>query len=166
MNAHEIPWYRQPMVWLVIAIPAATVPAGLATVAIAMRGADPVVADDYRVEALGVTRDAARDVAAANEDVHASMVASGNGTMTLELRVAGGRLPQELVLRLSHATLASADRNIRLAWSGGRSYRADISPLAPGRWRAELEPGSRKWRLVGEFQAPLQRLTLAPRAGP
>lgn len=37
------PWWREPMVWLVLAGPAAVVVAGIATAVIAARGADPVL---------------------------------------------------------------------------------------------------------------------------
>lgn len=37
------PWWREPMVWLVIAGPVAVVVAGVITAAIAVRGADPVL---------------------------------------------------------------------------------------------------------------------------
>ena len=165
MNTDELPWYRQPMVWLVIAIPAATVPAGLATVAIAMHGADPVVADDYRADALGVNRDSARDLAATTGDVHATLIAA-DGTVTVTLRAASERAPQELMLHLSHATLASADRVVHIPRAGAESYRVAIAALPPGHWRAELAPDSGTWRLRGEFQAPLQELALDPRPGP
>lgn len=36
------PWYREPMVWLVIALPASAVVAGLVTLWIAAKGADSV----------------------------------------------------------------------------------------------------------------------------
>ena len=41
------PWWKFGLVWLVIAGPAAVVIAGIATVWIAMRTPDPVVAEDY-----------------------------------------------------------------------------------------------------------------------
>jgi uncharacterized protein len=41
------PWWRFPLVWMVIAGPAAVVVAGIATVWIAVRTPDPVVAEDY-----------------------------------------------------------------------------------------------------------------------
>ncbi len=37
------PWYRQPMMWLVVGGPAAVVVAGIVTAVIAVRGADPVL---------------------------------------------------------------------------------------------------------------------------
>lgn len=41
------PWWRFPLVWMVIAGPAAVVVAGIATVWIAVLTPDPVVAEDY-----------------------------------------------------------------------------------------------------------------------
>lgn len=43
----SLPWWRYPLVWLVIAGPATVVVAGLVTAFIAFRSADPVVATDY-----------------------------------------------------------------------------------------------------------------------
>ena len=37
------PWWREPMVWLVIGGPAVVVVAGITTAVIAIRGADPVL---------------------------------------------------------------------------------------------------------------------------
>jgi hypothetical protein len=41
------PWWKFPLVWMVIAGPAVVVVAGIATVVIAVRTPDPVVAEDY-----------------------------------------------------------------------------------------------------------------------
>jgi len=41
----EPPWWRHPMVWLVISGPAVVVVAAIATAVIAVRGADPVVTE-------------------------------------------------------------------------------------------------------------------------
>ena len=41
------PWWRHGHVWLVISGPAIVVVAGIATLVIAARGADPLVAKDY-----------------------------------------------------------------------------------------------------------------------
>lgn len=42
------PWWRHPMMWLVVGGPAAVVVAGIVTAVIAVRGADPVL--DTRAE--------------------------------------------------------------------------------------------------------------------
>ena len=165
MHTHELPWYRHPMVWLVIAIPALTVPAGLVTVALAVRGADEVVTDDYRVAPFGVERNSARDSAARAGDVHATLVAAG-GAITATLRAGPASLPAQLVLRISHPTRAGEDRELRLAPVGARSFRAALPMLPAGHWYVELSPPDGAWRLTGEFRAPLQQLSLEPHPGP
>lgn len=42
----SIPWWRVPMVWLVIGGPATVVVAGIVTAVIAIRGADPVIGSE------------------------------------------------------------------------------------------------------------------------
>jgi hypothetical protein len=166
MDTEELPWYRHWMLWLVIAIPALTVPAGLVTLAVALRGADEVVTDDYRVEPLGVKPDSARDAAARVGDVHATLVVASDGSVTATLRQGSASPPAQLVLRLSHATRSSEDRTVRLAPSGTRSFRGELPPLAAGHWYVELAPPDGAWRLTSEFRAPLQQLSLEPRPGP
>jgi len=39
----QLPWWREPMVWLVIGGPAVVVVAGIVTAVIAVRGADVVI---------------------------------------------------------------------------------------------------------------------------
>jgi hypothetical protein len=41
------PWWRHGLVWMVIAGPAIVIVAGIATVVIAVRQPDPLVAEDY-----------------------------------------------------------------------------------------------------------------------
>jgi hypothetical protein len=79
------PWYREPLVWLVAAIPALTVVAGLSTVVIAARSADDVVRDDFRKEGIAINRDPARDDAAAKLGVTAR-VSDADGALTCAWR--------------------------------------------------------------------------------
>jgi uncharacterized protein len=51
-----LPWWRFPLVWMVIAGPAAVVVAGLGTVWLAVRTPDPVVADDYYRRGMQINR--------------------------------------------------------------------------------------------------------------
>lgn len=42
-NLPRVPWWRVPVMWLVVGGPLAVVVAGIVTAVIAVRGADPVV---------------------------------------------------------------------------------------------------------------------------
>jgi uncharacterized protein len=59
-NARAIPdnapWWRYPLVWMVIAGPAVVIVAGIATVWIALRTPDPVVAEDYYRRGMQINR--------------------------------------------------------------------------------------------------------------
>ncbi|MFI5446882.1 FixH family protein [Polaromonas sp. UC242_47] len=58
----EAPWWKFPLVWMVIAGPAAVVIAGFVTLWLAIRTPDPVVADDYYRQGININQAlAARD---------------------------------------------------------------------------------------------------------
>jgi hypothetical protein len=50
-----VPWWREPMLWLVVGGPAVVVVAAITTGVIAWRGADPVVSDPVAVKAQGAS---------------------------------------------------------------------------------------------------------------
>ena len=58
------PWWRFPMVWLVMAGPAAVVVAGLATYWIAARDADPIITESRTATASSLPAQQARNHAA------------------------------------------------------------------------------------------------------
>lgn len=53
VTREPVPWWRWPMVWLVVGGPATVVVAALATAVIAFRGADPVVLERPAAQAAG-----------------------------------------------------------------------------------------------------------------
>ena len=165
MHAESIPWYRIPMVWLVFGLPAAVIPAGLVSLVLAVHGSDPVVRDDFRVDGLAINHDPVRDAAARTLDVHASLLFAPH-EVTVVLREGRAQEPGKLVLLLSHATLATEDRELRLAQSGPHRYSADLGPLPTGHWYIELAPPDRAWRLTGELAGAQNRLELEPRTAP
>jgi uncharacterized protein len=62
---NDKPWWKFGHVWLLIAGPAAVVVAGAATIVIAVRSPDPVVAEDYYRRGIEINKTlAARDKSA------------------------------------------------------------------------------------------------------
>jgi hypothetical protein len=165
--AESRPWYREPLVWLVAAIPAITVFAGLTTVVIAGYGADPVVRDDFRKEGIAINRDPGRDHAAARLGVTAR-VSDADGTLRVQLVLPETEAPRALVAILSHATRAEYDRMLTLSRGADGAYSARLPTLDRGHWYLELSPPNRDWRLTGEFvdRAPALDLRPAGSAGP
>jgi hypothetical protein len=157
------PWYREPMLALVIGLPAAAVVAGIATLVLAAGGD----AGDARVRRVAQTQtaDLAPDHAAARLALNAEVVLDGNSAVTLRF---GPSAPEETVLRLElrHGTVAGRDRGARLVRTGVGVYvgRLELA-RAPGAYNVELAPETGDWRLVGRLDAHAARARLEPALG-
>ena len=81
------PWHREPLVWMVLAIPAAAVVAGAVMLVLANATWDGLVADDYYKRGLEINRSLARDEEAVRLGIHASLAFPGPGVV--EARVNG-----------------------------------------------------------------------------
>jgi uncharacterized protein len=161
------PWYREPWVWLIIAIPGLTVIAGFVTLTLAIRGGDEVVTDDFRKEGVAIYRDPRRDAAAIERGVLSTLsIDRESGRIDATLSMARGEPPAELLLLLSHGTRAELDHLFVLRREAG-GYGARLESLEAGRWYLELTPRDRAWRLKGMLEpgqeSPLQ---LAPATVP
>ena len=142
----NLPWYREPWPWILMAAPAAAVVAGAATIWIAVDSADGLVADDYYKRGLAINQVLAREENARRLGVQARAEARDG-----RLRVAlAGAAPEAIFAQLAHATRAGYDQRLRLAPSAPGVYEAELPPLAAGRWRVVLEDPRGEWRVVQE----------------
>ena len=156
-------WFRNPMVWLLIAIPATSVAVGVALLVTSFRAFDGVVVDDYYERGKAINRVLARDAAAARRGLSASLALDGL-TGRAELRLTAldpAALPERARLSLLHATRAGLDRVTEVRRGLDGLYRGVLPPLAPGRHHVQLEADD--WRLVGALRAPAESsCALAP----
>ncbi len=158
------PWYRNPFVWLVIAIPGAAVLASVATAVIAVRHQDALVVGDYYRQGKAINEVLARDRRAAELGIVARLSptrAPAGILWTVRLAppsalASPGRVAPMLLL--AHGTRPGLDRRLPLeegdapgVWRTSRE-RA-LPPLAPGPWHVQLETPS--WRVVGRLFVPL-----------
>lgn len=60
-SADSGPWWKYPLVWMVISGPAIVVVAGFATLWLAIRTPDPVVAGDYYRRGIEINQTLAQD---------------------------------------------------------------------------------------------------------
>ena len=67
------PWFREPWVWLLIALPASAVLGGIVTIWLAVSTDDGLVADDYYKRGLEINKKLDRDSAANNYDLVANV---------------------------------------------------------------------------------------------
>lgn len=162
MNATRA-WYREPLVWLIIAFPLTAVIAGFFTLYLAIISKDGLVVDDYYQKGKEINKSLARDRTAAQHGLRAGVTLDvAKQEVVVQLSAAKGRpLPDGLNVRWLHATRAGFDRTQMLSRSPDGSYRSAFPELAPGHWYVQIE--AQDWRLQGSLHVPgAVRLELVP----
>ncbi len=156
-------WYREPFVWLLIALPLTAVIAGFVTLGLAITSDDGVVEDDYYRRGKEINRVLARDRAAASRGLEGRVElddAQHRLLIRLTARISAA-IPDNVELKFLHATRAGVDRMLVLARQSDGAYRAPLPQLAPGHWNVQL--AAQDWRLVGSLRLPQEHgLDLRP----
>lgn len=151
------PW-REPMVWLVGALPAAVLAAAAWTIATAAGGTDVARADVRRTAQIQ-TEDLAADIAAARRALHGDVQLDGEGVV---VRIAGDVDDDAMQLVLQHPVEAARDRVIALRRDGD-AWRARADGLvAPHAWRIAVVGRDARWRLHGVLAARGTHASLQP----
>lgn len=147
------PWYSEPWVWLVIALPLTAVIGGGVTLWLAVSTSDGLVIDDYYQRGKEINLDLARDKAALRRGVSAEMTlnAAANA-VAVHLADMQGGWPNRIRLALLHPTRAGHDVVIDLLHAGSGNFHGSLPAPASGHWYVQLEADD--WRLSGTLQVP------------
>ena len=148
------PWYLQPWVWLLIALPGMAVVGGMVTLYLAVSTSDGLVVDDYYARGKAINRDLARDRAAWAHGLEARLdIDMVHNRVMLELRSGDYAQPRAAKLSFLHPTRPHHDQFVTLEQVGEGRYTAGIGELGRGKWYLQLEADD--WRLSGRMQLPL-----------
>ena len=147
------PWYRQPFVWLLIAIPALAVVMGIITLTLAITSYDGLVVDDYYRQGLEINRSLARDRLAERLGLACDLELN-DGTVAAKLSWQDEDFapPATIRLGLFHATRQGFDQRVLLSRQQTGIYVGRLAPLAAGRWHAQIEADN--WRVQDSFRSP------------
>lgn len=157
------PWFRQPWFWFLVLFPALSIGYCSVAITLAFTSENSMVTDDYSREGRGINQLIARDLAARDLGLNASLLSLGR-ELQLELRHDEGAADYDyLVLKLYHPTLEARDRIAQLRRVGPGKYTAQVPGNIDGRWYLELNSPSNEWRLQGEAFLPAEnQLHLKP----
>ena len=161
IEQNQRPAWREPMVWLMVGLPLASVVTGLMLVATAIRsgGADEVD-DQVQHRAQAQVSEIAPDERASQLQLAAVLqLRAGH----VEVLPVSGDLPRGQALRLSlrHPTDSSQDRSVQLLPTA-QGWGAQLLLPDSHDWLLRLSPEGGAWRLVGRL--PMR--SAAARMGP
>lgn len=154
---NELPWWKERMVWLIIALPVSAVLAGIATVFIASHDPDDVVKTEYVKEGMAVSATRTALDKAAHMGL-AAKVSYHEGLVSLHISGLDTR-PETLKLALIHPTQAKLDQQFSLTVTGQGIYQAHINLTGQGKRHLTLTPPDSSWQLEGEWHAPFREET-------
>jgi uncharacterized protein len=162
-HRQQKPWYVQPWVWLLIALPATAVVGSMASLYLAVTTSDGLVVDDYYTRGKAINRDLARDRAAQAHRLEARFdIDLAGNRVSLSLKSQDYVPPREMKLSILHPTQPHHDQQVMLEQVGEGQYTAGIGELGRGKWYVQLEADD--WRLSGRMQMPLTGpVVLSPR---
>jgi hypothetical protein len=157
------PWYQQFWPWAVMFLPATAVVAGLYTYSLAASGSSGLVVDDYYKAGQAINRSLAHGQRAADMGLIGNLALNGQ-VVRLLLNNAQVESQQQLVLKLSHATIPGHDQSVNLRKTGAGEWSGKLQALpAAGKWYVDLLPMDESWRLEGTMpSAQVTALELKP----
>jgi len=151
-----------PVLWLVIGLPALAVVASFASLGIAILHGDKELPASYHWEGKGLEGDEARIAEAARLGLTAQVQADAvAGRCTVQLPEAAG---DAIRLDLTHPTETAADRHFVLQREGGSSqYGGACPPLPTAHWWVQVGDPAGTWLLRGRAKGALAApLLLSP----
>lgn len=142
------PWFREPWVWLIIALPASAVLGGIVTIWLAVVSDDGLVEDDYYKHGLEINKTLDRDKAAINYDLVANLkISEGQNRIQISFD-ANDKFthPSSIKISFLHPTMKGQDQVLILHVDGKGIYAGVLPSLINSRWYLQIEADD--WRLL------------------
>jgi hypothetical protein len=143
------PWYKEPLMFLVVGVPVIAVCWGMVIITLAVTGKDSLVSDSYYRDGMAYTENNTFIDKAKRLQVKAGMVYNQD-----EIRVTiTGYLdeqPSFLLLQLIHPTLETRDESVMLQQTADGSYLGLSENSHLGKRKLWLQSPDQEWMLKDE----------------
>lgn len=148
MSIENKPWFKHPLVWMMIAIPFSAVIMGVIMIYLAVTTDDGLVADDYYKQGLAINEVISRDIKATELGLNA-IIELDSTTQAIKVQFDKGSLesyPDTLLLSLRYATRAKSDVSVTLNHGIGDQYIGVVGKaISQGVWYFEIS--DQDWKL-------------------
>lgn len=149
MKSNSTAWYKNGWVWLIIALPALTVVAGIATVVITSLNQPEMVVDDYYKKGKAI-----------NQELTLYQAYTDSG-IELEVRLEEQRFELKSSEKLSgikvnlvHSTQGKRDLNFIMTPNGVGTYTKSLETALTGKWTVFVEPMDGSWKVQQKLAFP------------
>ncbi|MFT5111039.1 MAG: hypothetical protein ACI8P9_000350 [Parasphingorhabdus sp.] len=147
------PWYREPMVWMIIAIPLTSVVVGIGMLTMSIKSYDGLVVDDYYKRGKEINRVLERAQMSVKNQISANIDLSLKDKVIVSLlHRAELEAPDQVRFNLRHRTRAGLDLTAVLIRYADGYYRGDIVVPNNGLWLAQIETSD--WLVEGQLSLP------------
>lgn len=153
-NSNSRPWYKEPYVWMIIAIPMSAVIYGIFFLTVSITSYDGMVVDDYYKKGKEINRVLKRDKAALGHGLQAQLEVDQNALTLFLVSDKTYMPPPTLEISFFYATKAGLDKSTFVEQQQPGIYQGDIVALEQGRWNVQIEADD--WRLMGSIRIPDQ----------
>ena len=141
------PWFKHFWPWFLILLPASVVVAATATLIIANRGADDLVAQEYYKDGLAINRRLEKEQRAITLGISASPTFAEN---TATVTIQAPHSPASLQLEMSHPMEADRDFAVTLNKIADNTYSGNLPYPVENNWHWKIEPPDpESWQLNG-----------------
>ena len=117
-NESPRPWYKEPWVWFILAIPGSAIIWSIFLFNVALSHQVSMVSDDYYDEGMGINRELSRDVEAARLGMSAELRFRDDNTLEIQLHADADQDWGGLQVELLHPTLGDRDQKVTAQAAG------------------------------------------------
>ncbi|MDA8621492.1 FixH family protein [Psychrosphaera sp.] len=149
MKSNSTAWYKNGWVWLIIALPALTVVAGIATVVITSLNQPEMVVDDYYKKGKAI-----------NQELTLYQAYTDSG-IQLDVRLEGQRFELKssevlsaIKINLVHSTQGKRDLNFVMTPNAVGTYTKTLDTALTGKWTVFVEPMDGTWKVQQKLAFP------------
>lgn len=142
------PWFREPWVWLIIALPASAVLGCIVTIWLAVVSDDGLVEDDYYKHGMEINKTLDRDKAAIHYDLVANIqISEGQNRIQISFDANDKFVtPESIKVSFLHPTMKGHDQLMTLRADGEYVYAGALPSLINSHWYLQIEADD--WRLL------------------
>lgn len=141
------PWYKEPWMIFIVAVPAITVVLGITLLIVATVGRDTLVRDNYYKDGIAINQELGYESNAEELGLTAELSVDDT-TGSISVRLMGSEnMPDQLELLFLHPTLESRDQDVELHQLKAGYYAGSVESSLQGKYHIQLSSNDQQWRL-------------------